>query len=160
MHAEIDFQRACQAFLRALPAMNLYSMREGSERAFGKGNHILPIWKGRLRATTKVTTPNSDVIYAMSYLDLKDGPVVIEAPAGVQGLGAALGERPIPGRPVAVGSILETAAERLAAISDHEFNVPCLAVLSQEGRRCRPATGQDTVVGRLPAPGRQRRRCH
>jgi hypothetical protein len=82
MHAEIDFQRSCQAFLWALPAMNLYSMREGSEREFGRGNHILAIWKGRLRATTKVTTPNSDVIYAMSYLDLKDGPVVIEVPAG------------------------------------------------------------------------------
>ena len=63
--------------------MNLYSMREGSEREFGRGNHILPIWKGRLRAKTKVTTPNSDVIYAMSDLDLKDGPVVIEAPAGI-----------------------------------------------------------------------------
>ena len=62
IHAEIDFQRACQAYLWALPAMNLYSMREGSEREFGRGNHILPIWKGRLKATTKVTTPNSDVI--------------------------------------------------------------------------------------------------
>ena len=95
MHDEIDFQRACQTFLWALPAMNLYSMREGSERAFGKGNHILPVWKGRLRATTKVTTPNSDVIYAMSYLDLKDGPVVIEAPAGIQGLLDDFWHRPI-----------------------------------------------------------------
>jgi hypothetical protein len=75
--------------------MNLYSMREGSEREFGRGNHILPIWKGRLRATTKVTTPNSDVIYAMSYLDLKDGPVVIEVPAGVQGLLDDFWHRPI-----------------------------------------------------------------
>jgi hypothetical protein len=92
---EIDFQRASQAFLWALPAMNMYSMREGSEKAFGKGNHILPVWKGRLRATTQITTPNSDVIYAMSYIDLKDGPVVIDAPPMVQGLLDDFWQRPI-----------------------------------------------------------------
>jgi hypothetical protein len=95
MHAEIDFQRACQTYLWALPAMNMYSMREGSEREFGKGNHILPVWKGRLRAKAKITTPNSDVIYALSYLDLKDGPVVVEAPAGIQGLFDDFWQRPI-----------------------------------------------------------------
>jgi hypothetical protein len=45
------------------------------------------IWKERLNAKTLVTTPNSDVIYAMGYLDLKqDGPMVIEAPPGMQGI--------------------------------------------------------------------------
>ncbi len=93
--AEYDFQRACQAFIWALPAMNMYSMREGSEKIFGKGNHILPVWKGRLRATTQVTTPNSDIIYAMSYLDLKNGPVVVETPPGIQGLFDDMFQRPI-----------------------------------------------------------------
>ena len=92
---EYDFQRACQSFIWALPAMSMYSMREGSEKLFGKGNHILPIWKGRLKATTQVTTPNSDVIYAMSYLDLKGGPVVVEAPPGIQGLFDDMFQRPI-----------------------------------------------------------------
>jgi len=92
---EYDFQRACQSFIWSLPAMNMYSMREGSEKIFGKGNNILPIWKGRLRATTQVTTPNSDVIYAMSYLDLKEGPVVVESPPGIQGLFDDMFQRPI-----------------------------------------------------------------
>jgi sporulation protein YlmC with PRC-barrel domain len=39
---------------------------------FGKGYNVLPIWKDRLHAKTLVTTPNSDVIYAMGYLDLKE----------------------------------------------------------------------------------------
>ena len=39
----------------------------------------------RLDAKTLVTTPNSDVLYAMNYVDLtKDGPLVFEAPAGLQ----------------------------------------------------------------------------
>jgi hypothetical protein len=47
----------------------------------------LPVWKKRLDAKTLVTTPNSDAIYAMSYLDLgKDGPMVFEAPPGLQGI--------------------------------------------------------------------------
>lgn len=92
---EYDFQRATQGFIWSLPAMNMYSMREGSEKLFGKGNHILPVWKERLRATTQVTTPNSDVIYAMSYLDTKDGPVVVESPPNIQGLFDDMFQRPI-----------------------------------------------------------------
>jgi len=45
-----------------------------------------------------VTTPNSDVIYAMSYLDVgKDGPMVFEAPPGLQGILLDFWQRPIPG---------------------------------------------------------------
>jgi hypothetical protein len=40
--------------------------------------------KKRLDAKTLVTTPNSDVLYAMSDVDLgKDGPLVMEAPPGL-----------------------------------------------------------------------------
>jgi hypothetical protein len=43
-----------------------------------------------------VTTPNSDVIYAMGYLDLKqDGPMVIEVPPGMQGILDDFFQRPI-----------------------------------------------------------------
>ena len=92
---ELDFQRAVQVYLWALPAMNIDAMRQGSEAAFGAGNHILPVWKDRLNTKTKVTTPNSDVVYAMSYLDLKDGPVVVEVPPGLQGMFDDFWHRPI-----------------------------------------------------------------
>ena len=53
----------------------------------GAGYNIFPVWAGRMRANTLIPTPNADVIYAMSYLDLKaDGPLVVEVPAGIQGL--------------------------------------------------------------------------
>ena len=58
---------------------------------------MLPVWKKRLDATTLVTTPNSDVIYAMSYVDLgKDGPLVFEAPPNLQGILLDFWQRPIP----------------------------------------------------------------
>ena len=46
----------------------MWAMKEGSEDKFGKGYNVLPIWKKRLDAMTLVTTPNSDVIYAMGTL--------------------------------------------------------------------------------------------
>jgi len=71
-------------------------MKEGSEAKFGKGYNVLPIWKQRLNAKTLITTPNSDVIYAMGYLDLKaDGPLVIEVPPGLQGILDDFFQRPI-----------------------------------------------------------------
>ena len=94
---ELLFQRATQTYLWALPLINTLGMQVGSEKAFGAGYNILPIWKERLDAKTLVTTPNSDVLYAMSYVDLgKDGPLVIEAPPRLQGILMDYWQRPIP----------------------------------------------------------------
>jgi hypothetical protein len=94
---ESFFQRAVQTYLWALPALNMYGMKEGSEKAFGKGYNVLPVFKERLNAKTLITTPNSDVIYALGYLDLKeDGPLVIEVPPGLQGIIDDFWQRPIP----------------------------------------------------------------
>jgi len=94
---ELLFQRATQAYLWALPLVNTLGMKYGSEKVFGAGYNVLPIWKKRLDARTLVTTPNSDVIYAMGYVDLgKDGPIVFEAPPMLQGILLDYWQRPIP----------------------------------------------------------------
>ena len=94
---ELLFQRATQTYLWALPLINTLGMKYGSEKVFGAGYHVLPIWKERLDAKTLVTTPNSDVIYAMSYVDLgKDSPIVFEAPPMLQGILLDFWQRPIP----------------------------------------------------------------
>jgi len=93
---ELAFQRATQFYLWALPSINMYGMKEASEAKFGKGYNVLPIFKDRLNAKTLITTPNPDVIYALGYLDLKDdGPIVIEAPPGLQGILDDFRQRPI-----------------------------------------------------------------
>jgi hypothetical protein len=89
-------QRATQVYLWALPALSMLGMKEGSEKTFGAGYNVLPIFKDRLNAKTLITTPNSDVIYALGYLDLKkDGPIVIEVPPGLQGILDDFWQRPI-----------------------------------------------------------------
>jgi len=54
---EFLFQDAVQTYLWALPALNIYGMKEGSEKVFGKGYNVLPIWKDRLNAKTVVIPP-------------------------------------------------------------------------------------------------------
>lgn len=84
---ELFYQRAIYAYMTMLPALNVIGMRDGSEAAFGKGYNVLPIWKDRMDARAWVPTPNADVIYSMSYLDLKEtGPLVIAAPPNVIGM--------------------------------------------------------------------------
>lgn len=94
---EMLYQRATQTYLWALPLINTLGMKAGSEKAFGEGYNVLPVWKKRLDAKTLVTTPNSDVIYAMGYVDLgKEGPLVFDAPPMLQGILLDFWQRPIP----------------------------------------------------------------
>jgi hypothetical protein len=84
---ELFYQRAVHAYMTMLPALNTIGMRDGSEATLGKGYNVLPIWKDRMDARTWVPTPNADVIYSMSYLDLKEaGPLVVAAPHDVIGM--------------------------------------------------------------------------
>jgi hypothetical protein len=95
---ELYFQRAVQVYLWALPAMNVVAMKEGSEKTFGNGYNVMPVWRKRLDPKTLVTTPNSDVVYAMAFLDLKkDGPIVVEVAAGLQGMFDDYFQRPLTG---------------------------------------------------------------
>jgi hypothetical protein len=84
---ELFYQRAVFAYQTMLPALNIIGIRDGSEAAFGKGYNVLPIWKDRMDARAWIPTPNADVIYSMSYLDLKEtGPLVVAAPPNVIGM--------------------------------------------------------------------------
>jgi len=95
---ELLFQRATQAYLWAMPLLNTMGMKTGSEKVFGAGYNVLPIWKERLNAQTLVTTPNSDVLYAMSCVNLgTDGPLVLDAPPMLQSILLDFWQRPIPG---------------------------------------------------------------
>ena len=83
---ELFYQRAVHAYMTMLPALNVIGMRDGSEKEFGAGYNVLPIWKDRMDSRCWVPTPNADVIYSMSYLDLKKtGPLVVTAPSNVIG---------------------------------------------------------------------------
>jgi hypothetical protein len=84
---ELYYQRAIHSYMTMQPAMNVIGMRDGSQAEFGYGYNVLPIWKDRMDSRAWVPTPNADVIYSMTYFDLKDtGPLVVAAPPKVIGM--------------------------------------------------------------------------
>lgn len=84
---ELYYQRAVHTYMSMLPALNVIGLRDGSQAAFGAGYHVLPIWKDRMDSRAWVPTPNADVVYSMSYLDLAEtGPLVVAAPPQVIGM--------------------------------------------------------------------------
>lgn len=86
-YEDFIYYRAIQAYMMTPPILNTIGMRDGSEATFGRGYNILPIWKDRMSAKTWVPTPNCDVVYSISYLDLKEsGPLVVYAPPNVIGM--------------------------------------------------------------------------
>jgi hypothetical protein len=94
---ELLFQRATQTYMWAMPAIMTLGMQLSSEKAFGAGSNVLPIWKQLTDAKTQVITPNTVTMYAVSYLDLgKDGPLVMDLPPRLQGFLSDYWGAPIP----------------------------------------------------------------
>jgi hypothetical protein len=81
----LDFQRAVQAYLLALPVVNQAANRDGI-LAIGPANTTVPIWEQMVDPRTVELTANNNTPYTWFWLDLRDGPLVIEVPPKVLGL--------------------------------------------------------------------------
>jgi hypothetical protein len=75
----LDFPRGVRVFLDAIPVASLYAMREGM-REVGASDGVVGIWENLMDSKTLFLTANTESVYAFSWMDLKDGPVVVESP--------------------------------------------------------------------------------
>lgn len=79
--------RAIEVYSTQLMPVSEIALREGT-RAFGakKPTQVI-IWENLMDAGTVLLTANTETVYAIAHLDLKnDGPTVIEAPPHMLGL--------------------------------------------------------------------------
>jgi hypothetical protein len=85
LYDERDFQRACQAYLWALPAVSFTAWQRGITKELGAGNgQIVSILS--LEARRGILTANATTPYYLAFADLSSGPLVFEMPThGVQG---------------------------------------------------------------------------
>lgn len=81
----LDFQRAVQAYLLALPAVNQVGNRNAI-LSVGPVNATVPIWEEMVDARTVELTANDNTPYTWFWIDLRNGPLVIETPPKVLGL--------------------------------------------------------------------------
>ena len=85
VYDNLDFQRGVQALLTTMPAASLNAMRRGI-RSFGPDNQTVIIFESLMDSRSLFLTANTESIYALTWLNLKDGPVVVESPPNTLGL--------------------------------------------------------------------------
>lgn len=85
LYDNLDFQRAVQAYLLGLPAVNQASNRNNILK-MGPANKTVPIWENLVDSSTTELTANDNTPYTWFWVDLREGPIVIEAPPDVLGL--------------------------------------------------------------------------
>jgi hypothetical protein len=81
----LDFQRAVQAYLLALPPVNQLANRTAM-LSMGPANKTVPIWEQLVDSRTVELTANDNTVYSWFWVDLHDGPLVLEVPPKVLGL--------------------------------------------------------------------------
>lgn len=80
---EMDFQRACQAYLWALPMVNIAEWQRAHEKDFGAGDGDIVIYS-TYEAKLGILTPNLTTPYIIGFANLaRTGPLVIDYPAGL-----------------------------------------------------------------------------
>ncbi len=82
---QLDFSRAVEAMIMTVPAASLQGFRKGI-RKWGPDNETMIYWHGRLDSKGLLLTGNTTVVYTFMWIDLKDGPMVMETPPGVLGI--------------------------------------------------------------------------
>lgn len=79
---EMDFQRASQAYLWALPIVGFASWQDAHRRVFGAADTDMVIYES-VKDKLGILTPNATTPYIIGLPDLsKTGPLVVDYPAG------------------------------------------------------------------------------
>ncbi len=84
VYDNLDFQRGVEVFLNTMPGASLYAMREGLH-SVGVNNHTVLLFETLMDSKSLFLTPNTETVYLIGWLDLKDGPLVVETPPNTLG---------------------------------------------------------------------------
>lgn len=85
VYEHLDVQRGVDVFLNAMPGASLYAMREGL-RSIGVNNSSVALFETLMDSRSLFLTGNTESVYLIGWLDLKDGPMVVESPPNTLGL--------------------------------------------------------------------------
>jgi hypothetical protein len=79
----LDFSRAMEAFLNGIPAASIEALRRGAASLGAKNSNQVLYFDELMDSKALFLTGNTSTVYAILNLDLKkDGPTVVEIPAG------------------------------------------------------------------------------
>ena len=89
LYDHLDFVNAVQAFLGAIPIASLAALRRGFQ-SVGVDDNAFTLFPTLMDSESLFLTANSDTVYFWGFVDLSDGPMVIDvpplgAPSGILG---------------------------------------------------------------------------
>uniref|UniRef100_I2Q5F0 DUF1254 domain-containing protein n=1 Tax=Desulfovibrio sp. U5L TaxID=596152 RepID=I2Q5F0_9BACT len=84
VYDNLDFQRAVQAYLLAIPAVSQAANRNAI-RELGPVNATVPIFEQLMDSRSIFLTANDNTVYSWTWVDLRNGPLVVEVPPKVLG---------------------------------------------------------------------------
>ncbi|MEJ2863563.1 DUF1254 domain-containing protein [Actinomycetospora flava] len=76
----LDLNRAIEVYLNTIPGASLVAMRRGFRSVGVDGNTVLGFTAPRANSGSFFLTPNTETTYGSMFLDLRDGPLVVENP--------------------------------------------------------------------------------
>lgn len=79
VYDNLDFQRSVQAYLLALAPVNMAGLREGL-LSVGPANVTIPTFEANMNARSIFLTANATTPYTWIWINLHDGPLVVEVP--------------------------------------------------------------------------------
>jgi hypothetical protein len=83
VYDNLDFLRGVETFLNGLPATSLEALRLGHAALGAKNSNQAVVFDQLMDSNPLWLTGNTDTVYCTAFLDLKkDGPTVVEIPAG------------------------------------------------------------------------------
>ena len=84
LYDNLDFQRAVQAYLLAMPPVSQAANRNAILE-LGPANTIVPIFEQLMDSRSIFLTANDNTVYSWTWIDLRNGPLVLEVPPRVLG---------------------------------------------------------------------------
>jgi len=82
---EILYVHAVEAYLNSVHGVSLWAMRKGFQEVGVKDNEFL-VFPNMMDGNQLFLTANMDTYYYMSFVDLSDGPMIVETPADALGV--------------------------------------------------------------------------
>lgn len=82
---QIDFGRGVEAFLNGIPGASMVAIRTAL-REVGAEKGTIGVFETLMDSKSLFLTGNTETVYFWSWMDLKDGPVVVESPPGILGV--------------------------------------------------------------------------
>jgi len=85
VYDNLDFQRGVDVYLNTMQGSSLVALRRGL-RGMGCVDGTIGVFNTLMDSKSLYLTANSDTVYAMTWIDLSKGPVVVESPPNSLGI--------------------------------------------------------------------------